>query len=264
MTRKLRMGMVGGGKDAFIGAVHRFAANLDGRIELVAGAFSSNPKKSHESGALFLLSPDRVYDSYEAMAKQEAALPADQRIDFVSIVTPNFAHYPAAKTFLEAGFNVICDKPMTLNLEEALKLREVVRKSGKVFALTHNYTGYPMVKEARAMVRGGELGKILKIVTEYPQGGCSIRSIRKDKSRPRGAPIRSGPAPVAASATSAPTAKIWLATLAAWKSKNCALTLPRLSKAGGLKTMVTCSCATRMARAVCSMPRRSPLARRTI
>jgi predicted dehydrogenase len=170
MTRKLRMGMVGGGKDAFIGAVHRFAANLDGRIELVAGAFSSNPKKSHESGALLLLNPDRVYDSYEAMAKQEAALPADQRIDFVSIVTPNFAHYPAAKTFLEAGFNVICDKPMTLNLEEALKLREVVRKSGKVFALTHNYTGYPMVKEARAMVRAGELGKILKIVTEYPQG----------------------------------------------------------------------------------------------
>ena len=162
--------MVGGGKDAFIGAVHRFAANLDGRIELVAGAFSSNPKKSHESGALFLLNPDRVYDSYEAMAKQEAALPADERIDFVSIVTPNFAHYPAAKTFLEAGFNVICDKPMTLNLEEALKLREVVRKSGKVFALTHNYTGYPMVKEARAMVRAGDLGKILKIVTEYPQG----------------------------------------------------------------------------------------------
>ena len=170
MARKLRMGMVGGGKDAFIGAVHRFAANLDGRIELVAGAFSSNPQKSHESGALLLLDPNRVYDSYEAMAKAEAALPADQRIDFVSIVTPNFAHYPAAKTFLEAGFNVICDKPMTLNLEEALKLREVVRKSGKVFALTHNYTGYPMVKEAREMVRAGELGKILKIVAEYPQG----------------------------------------------------------------------------------------------
>jgi predicted dehydrogenase len=134
MARKLRMGMVGGGKDAFIGAVHRFAANLDGRIELVAGAFSSNPKKSHESGALLLLNPDRVYDSYEAMAKREAELPAEERIDFVSIVTPNFAHFPAAKTFLEAGFNVICDKPMTLNLEEALKLRDVVRKSGKVFA----------------------------------------------------------------------------------------------------------------------------------
>jgi predicted dehydrogenase len=170
MSRKLKMGMVGGGKDAFIGAVHRFAANLDGRIELVAGAFSSNPKKSHESGALLLLDPKRVYDSYEAMAEAEAKLPAGQRIDFVSIVTPNFAHFPAAKTFLEAGFNVVCDKPVTLNLEEALKLRDIVRRSRKVFVLTHNYTGYPMVKEAREMVRAAELGKILKIVVEYPQG----------------------------------------------------------------------------------------------
>jgi predicted dehydrogenase len=166
MQRKLKMGMVGGGKDAFIGAVHRFAANLDGRIELVAGAFSSNPKKSHESGAQLLLDPSRVYDSFEAMAAAEARLPVGERVDFVSIVTPNFAHFPAAKTFLEAGFNVISDKPMTLNLEEAVKLREIVRKSGKVFALTHNYTGYPMVKEARAMVRAGELGKILKVVAE--------------------------------------------------------------------------------------------------
>jgi predicted dehydrogenase len=170
MQRKLKMGMVGGGKDAFIGAVHRFAANLDGRIELVAGAFSSNPKKSRESGAQLLLNPSRVYDSFEAMAEAEARLPVGERVDFVSIVTPNFAHFPAAKTFLEAGFNVISDKPMTLNLEEAVKLREIVRKSGKVFALTHNYTGYPMVKEARAMVRAGELGKILKVVAEYPQG----------------------------------------------------------------------------------------------
>lgn len=170
MQRKLKMGMVGGGKDAFIGAVHRFAANLDGRIELVAGAFSSNPKKSHESGAQLLLDPSRVYDSFEAMAEAEARRPVGERVDFVSIVTPNFAHFPAAKTFLEAGFNVISDKPMTLNLEEAVKLREIVRKSGKVFALTHNYTGYPMVKEARAMVRAGELGKILKVVAEYPQG----------------------------------------------------------------------------------------------
>jgi predicted dehydrogenase len=170
MQRKLKMGMVGGGKDAFIGAVHRFAANLDGRIELVAGAFSSNPKKSQESGALLLLDPNRVYDSYEAMAEAEAKLPVGERMDFVSIVTPNFAHFPVAKKFLEAGFNVVCDKPVTLNLEEAVKLRDIVRQSGKVFALTHNYTGYPMVKEAREMVRAGELGKILKIVTEYPQG----------------------------------------------------------------------------------------------
>ena len=121
-TRKLKMGMVGGGKDAFIGAVHRFAANLDGRIELVAGAFSSSPSKSHESGALLFLDPNRVYDSFEEMAKAEAKLPVGQRVDFVSIVTPNFAHFPAAKTFLEAGFNVICDKPMTLNLDEAVEL----------------------------------------------------------------------------------------------------------------------------------------------
>jgi predicted dehydrogenase len=169
-SRKLRMGMVGGGKDAFIGAVHRLAANLDGRIELVAGAFSSNPAKSRESGEHLLLNPNRVYDSYEAMAQSETKLSADQRIDFVSIVTPNFAHFPAARTFLQAGFNVVCDKPMTLNLDEALELREVVRKSGKVFALTHNYTGYPMVKEARELVNSGEIGKILKIVSEYPQG----------------------------------------------------------------------------------------------
>ena len=170
ITRKLKMGMVGGGKDAFIGAVHRFAANLDGRIELVAGAFSSSPSKSHESGALLFLDPNRVYDSYEEMAKAEAKLPVDQRVDFVSIVTPNFAHFPAAKTFLEAGFNVICDKPMTLNLDEAVELREVVRRTGKVFILTHNYTGYPMVKEARELVRADALGRILKIITEYPQG----------------------------------------------------------------------------------------------
>lgn len=170
MSRKLKMGMVGGGKDAFIGAVHRLAANLDGKIELVAGAFSSNPNKSHESGALLLLDPKRVYDSYEAMAAAEAKLPVGERIDFVSIVTPNFAHFPAAKVFLEAGFNVVCDKPMTFNLQEALELRDLVRRTRKVFALTHNYTGYPMVKEARERVRAGALGTILKVVAEYPQG----------------------------------------------------------------------------------------------
>lgn len=170
MSRKLKMGMVGGGKDAFIGAVHRLAANLDGKIELVAGAFSSNPNRSHESGALLLLDPKRVYDSYEEMAAAEAKLPVGERIDFVSIVTPNFAHFPAAKTFLEAGFNVVCDKPMTFNLSEALELRDLVRRTRKVFVLTHNYTGYPMVKEAREQVRAGALGKLLKVVAEYPQG----------------------------------------------------------------------------------------------
>lgn len=170
MNRKLRMGMVGGGRDAFIGSVHRMAANLDGKIELVAGCFSSDPEKSRLSGEDLMLDPARVYGTYEEMAEKEAALPEDQRIDFVSIVVQNFLHFPVARTFLEAGFHVVCDKPMTFNLEEALELKKIVEDSGKVFALTHNYTGYPMVKEARELVRSGKLGKILKVVAEYPQG----------------------------------------------------------------------------------------------
>src|SRR6202789_4545399 len=168
--RKLRYGMVGGGQNAFIGAVHRLAANLDGQIELVAGAFSSDAKNSRTTGEQLFLNPRRVYGSYEEMAGAEAALPTDERIDFVSIVTPNFLHAPVATTFLKAGFHVVCDKPMTLTLKEAKSLRDTVRKTGKVFALTHNYTGYPMVKEARELVRSGQLGKILKVVAEYPQG----------------------------------------------------------------------------------------------
>ena len=168
--RKLRYGMVGGGQSAFIGAVHRMAANLDGQIELVAGAFSADAKNSRTTGEQLFLNPRRVYGSYEEMAKAEAALPADERIDFVSIVTPNFLHAPVATTFLKAGFHVVCDKPMTLTLKEAKALRDTVRRTGKVFALTHNYTGYPMVKEARELVRSGKLGKILKVVAEYPQG----------------------------------------------------------------------------------------------
>ncbi|MEZ5275168.1 MAG: Gfo/Idh/MocA family oxidoreductase [Opitutaceae bacterium] len=170
LNRKIRMGMVGGGRGSFIGGVHRMAANLDGRIELVAGCFSSRPEVSKESGADLFLDPARVYDTYEAMAAAEAALPKGERIDFVSIVTRNNTHFPIAKTFLEAGINVICDKPLAFNLAEAKALKKVVEKSGKVFALTHNYTGYPMVKEARQMIRTGQLGKVLKVVVEYPQG----------------------------------------------------------------------------------------------
>ena len=164
------MGMVGGGRGAFIGGVHRMAANLDGRIELVAGCFSSKPKTSTLSGADLLLDPSRVYSSYEEMAKKEVALPKTEGIDFVSIVTPNNTHCAAAKAFLEAGINVICDKPLAFSLNEGKALRKVVQKSGKVFALTHNYTGYPMVKEAKEMVRTRQLGKIIKVVVEYPQG----------------------------------------------------------------------------------------------
>ena len=170
MSRRLKMGMVGGGRDAFIGGVHRMAAWLDGTVDLVAGAFSSTAEKSKLSGSDLSLDPKRVYANYQTMAEEEAKLPVGERIDFVSIVTPNYVHFPVAKTFLESGFNVVCDKPMTFNLEEALVLRDLVKKTGKVFALTHNYTGYPMVKEAREMVRRGDLGTIMKVVAEYPQG----------------------------------------------------------------------------------------------
>lgn len=170
MNRKLRMGMVGGGRGAFIGAVHRMAANLDGQIELVAGAFSADPEKSRLSGQDLFLDPQRVYPSYTRMAEAEALLPANRRIDFVSIVVRNDLHYDVARTFLEQGFHVVCDKPMTYSLEQAIQLRDVVRKTGLIYALTHNYSGYPMVKQARRMVREGVLGRLLKIVAEYPQG----------------------------------------------------------------------------------------------
>ena len=162
--------MVGGGRDAFIGGVHRMAMRLDGKIDLVAGAFSANAEKSRLSGEDLLLDPSRVYPDYGTMVERELNLPVGERIDFVSIVTPNRTHVPVAKAFLQSGFNVVCDKPLAFNLEEALELQQIVGKTGKVFALTHNYTGYPMVKEARELVRRGDLGDLLKVVVEYPQG----------------------------------------------------------------------------------------------
>ena len=170
MLRKLNMGMVGGGRGAFVGSIHRMAARLDGEIDLVAGAFSSDPEKNKQSGKDLFLDPQRVYGDYQTMAKREVGLLAGKRIDFVSIVTPNHLHFPIAKEFLEAGINVVCDKPMTFDLEEALSLRDIVKKTGKVFILTHNYIGYPIVKEARELVRRGTLGSILKVIVEYPQG----------------------------------------------------------------------------------------------
>ena len=169
-TRKLRYGMVGGGPGAFIGAVHRHAAALDGEIELVGGAFSSSADRSKQQGKDLCLDPSRVYGSYAEMAEKEAALDESERIDFVSVVTPNDSHFAIAKTFIEAGFNVVCDKPMTTTVEDAEKLVALVRKHDVVFALTHNYTGYPMVKEARHLVQSGHLGEIRKVVVEYPQG----------------------------------------------------------------------------------------------
>lgn len=175
MSRKIRMGMVGGGRGAFIGAVHRIAANIDGQIELVCGAFSSDPQRSKESGADFFLPADRCYGSFDEMMRGEAALPADQRMDFVSIVTPNHVHYPAAKAALEAGFHVLSDKPATFDLAEAKQLKQLIESTGLLYGLTHNYTGYPLVKQARDMVREGRLGKIRKVVVEYPQGWLATR-----------------------------------------------------------------------------------------
>lgn len=170
MNRKIRMGMVGGGKGAFIGAVHRMASGIDGKIELVAGAFDINPERGREMGEELCLDPSRVYGSYQEMIEKETKLPKDKRIDFVAVTTPNNSHFPISKAFLEAGFNVMCEKPMTMSLKEAYELQQVVEKSGKTFGLMHNYIGYPMVKLARDMVKSGDLGKLRKIVVCYPQG----------------------------------------------------------------------------------------------
>jgi predicted dehydrogenase len=173
--RKLRFGMIGGGRGAFIGAVHRLAAAMDGKAELAAGAFSSDPARSRASGADLLLDPSRVYGDYGAMARAEATMAPGRRLDFVVIVTPNHRHFPIARCFLEAGFNVVCDKPLALSLPEAKQLRAVVRRTGKVFVLTHNYTGNVMVKQARHLVRSGRLGPVRKVVVEYPQGWLSTK-----------------------------------------------------------------------------------------
>ncbi|MFN6079038.1 MAG: Gfo/Idh/MocA family protein [Bacteroidota bacterium] len=173
MRRKIRMGMVGGGRGAFIGGVHRMAAALDGHIDLVCGAFSSDSEKSRLSGQDLYLPEDRVYDSYSQMILTEKELPLGVRMDFVSIVTPNHMHFGPAKMALENGFHVVCDKPLCLSIKEAEELVDLVNKTGLIFALTHNYTGYPMVKQAKAMVRKGALGHIRKVVVEYPQGWLS-------------------------------------------------------------------------------------------
>ena len=193
-VRRLRMGMVGGGPGAFIGDVHRRAACIDGDVELVAGAFASAPARSRRKGRELGLSPDRTYPSYADMAAGERALPDDVRIDFVSVVTPNHLHFDIAMKFLDAGFHVVCDKPMTVTVDEARELRRAVRRSRRVFALTHNYTGYPMVKLARDLVRRGDLGGLRKVVVEYPQGWLATRLERTGMKQAewRTDPARSG------------------------------------------------------------------------
>ena len=188
--------MVGGGRGAFIGAVHRIAANMDGQIELVCGAFSSDPDKSKASGADLYLDSSRCYGSFEEMIHSEKALPADKRMDFVSIVTPNHMHFAPAKMALENGFHVLSDKPATFNLEEAKSLAGIVAKTGLLYGLTHNYTGYPLVKQAREMVLAGSLGKIRKVVVEYPQGWLATRLEESGQKQAawRTDPTRSGAA----------------------------------------------------------------------
>ena len=175
LNRKLRMGMVGGGSDAFIGAIHRLAAFMDNQIELVCGCFSINPEISVASGKLYYLPDNRVYKTYQEMFASEAQLPEGERMDFVTIVTPNFAHFGPAMMALENGFNVVVDKPITFTLDEALQLKAKLEQTGLLLALTHTYSGYPAVKQAQQMVKEGQLGKIRKVYVEYPQGWLSSK-----------------------------------------------------------------------------------------
>lgn len=195
MGPKLKMGMVGGGQNAFIGEVHRKAAALDGTIDLVCGAFSRSPENSRATGAQLGLDPGRVYESWETMLEAEQALPADQRMDLVSIVTPNDLHLPIAKAALDRGFHVISDKPATRDLGEALTLRDAVTASPALYAVTHTYLGYPMVKEARSLVEAGAIGRIRKLMIEYPQGWLStlLEASEHKQASWRTDPARSGP-----------------------------------------------------------------------
>jgi predicted dehydrogenase len=192
--RKLRMGMVGGGKDAFIGAIHRHAANMDGLVELVCGALSINPQIAVDSGKSLFLSESRIYLTYDEMIKKESQLPGDQRMDFVTIVTPNFAHFAPAIMALDNGFNVVIEKPMAFTLDEAKQLKKKVDETGLILCLTHTYSGYPMVKQAKAMIREGALGHIRKIYVEYPQGWLSKLTEREGNAQAawRTDPTKSG------------------------------------------------------------------------
>jgi len=183
LNRKLRMALVGGGQGAFIGRVHATAAVLDNRAQLVAGALSSNPEKAKASAPSYDIKPDRAYGSISELLERESALPEDERIDFVSIATPNFTHFPIAKAALEAGFNVVCDKPMTFDLTQAEELARVVENSGAVFALTHNYTGYPLVRQLREMILSGDLGEIQAIRSSYIQGWLRSRLESEDQKQ---------------------------------------------------------------------------------
>jgi len=179
--RKIRMGMVGGGEGAFIGAIHRIAAQLDNEIELVCGAFSRNAIRAKASGKSLYLPESRCYENYQSMFEQEALLGEDERMDFVAIVTPNHLHFTVAKMAMEHGFHVMSDKPATANLTEALALQDVVKSTGMLYGLTHTYTGYPIIKEAKERIAQGQLGKIKKIVVEYSQGWLANKEDENSK-----------------------------------------------------------------------------------
>ncbi len=183
MNRKLRMGMVGGGKDAFIGAIHRIAANMDGLVELSSGALSINPEIARESAKMLFIPEDRAYLTYEEMIEKESKLPADKKIDFVTIVTPNFAHFAPAMMALDHGFHVVIEKPIAFTLDEAKQLRDKVKETGLILLLTHTYAGYPMVKQAKQMIKDGAMGKVRKIWVEYPQGWLSRLSEREGNAQ---------------------------------------------------------------------------------
>jgi predicted dehydrogenase len=183
MITKLRMGMIGGGKNAFIGAIHRMAANMDGLIEFSCGALSANPDTAVASGKMLFLPEERIYTNYEEMIQKESKMPEDKRIHFVSIVTPNVAHFAPAMMALEHGFSVVIEKPMTFTLDEAKQLKQKVDETGLMLCLTHTYTGYPMVKQARKMVSDGVFGQIRKVWVTYPQGWLSKRYEQKGNAQ---------------------------------------------------------------------------------
>jgi predicted dehydrogenase len=182
LNRKLRMGLVGGG-GGFIGRVHAVAAHLDGRAELLAGALSSDPARVKAFAPEFGIAPERAYGSYQEMVEQESKLSTDQRIDFVTVATPNHTHFEIARAFAVAGFNVLCDKPMTYDLDQAEELARVVVKAGIVFAVTHNYTGYPLVRQARELIRAGELGEVQAVRVRYLQGSLHRRRTTEQQRR---------------------------------------------------------------------------------
>jgi predicted dehydrogenase len=196
MQRKLRMAMIGGGKDAFIGAVHRLAMNMDGLVELVAGTLSVNPEVAIDSGKSLFLEESRIYTDYKVMLEKEATMPADKRIDFVSIVTPNFVHFDPAMMALDKGFNVVIEKPITFTLEQAKQIKEKLTATGLTLLLCHTYTGYPMVKQAKQLLKAGALGKIRKVYVEYPQGWLStlLESTGQAQASWRTDPKKSGKA----------------------------------------------------------------------